>query len=292
MPRRPSPAPLPPTELPPARTVTVPGHGEMFLRDTAPGGGPGDRPPVLLLHGWVVSADLNWHAAYDALVSAGYRVIAPDHRSHGRGLRAPDRFRLTDCAADAAALLRALDTGPALVVGYSMGGAIAQLMARDHPELVSGLVLGATCQHFQDPGTAKVWKWMGLVGLLIGLAPRTFYRAGLRRNGLPRDRAAWLIGELMRGEAREIAEAGRELGRFDSRPWLAAVDVPAVVLLTGRDTAVSPGKQRELAAAIRALDTVEVPLDHLELTERPETFNPGLLRALAALPATREASAA
>ena len=59
-------------------------------------------------------------------------------------------FRLADCAADAAAVLRELGVAPAVVVGYSMGGAIAQLVARDHPDVVSGLVLSGTAQHFQD----------------------------------------------------------------------------------------------------------------------------------------------
>ena len=291
-------APLPPRELPPARTVVVPERGEFFLRDTGAGdtdpGRAGDRPAVLLLHGWVVSADLNWHAAYATLAQAGYRVIALDHRGHGRGLRAPAPFRLTDCAADAAAVLRTLGTGPAIVVGYSMGGAIAQLMARDHADVVSGIVLSGTCQHFRDPETAKVWKWMGVMGVLIGLMPRTFYRAGFKRQGLALDgpEAAWAIGELMRHEARDVAEAGRELGRFDSRPWLEAVDVPATMVLTSRDSAISPAKQRELASAARAREVLEVPLDHLALTARAEVYNPALLAALAALPRGREASAA
>jgi 3-oxoadipate enol-lactonase len=269
----------------PARTVLVPGRGEFFLRD----GGDPDGPPVLLLHGWVVSADLNWHASYDALAQAGYRVLAIDHRGHGRGLRAPERFRLQDCADDAAAVLRTLGAGPAIAVGYSMGGTIAQLMARDHADVVSGVVLSGTCQHFQDPETVKVWKWMGLMGVLIGLMPRTFYRAGFKRNGLPIEAdAAWMVGELMRHEARDVAEAGRELGRFDSRPWLRDLHVPAAMVLTGRDTAVSPAKQRELADATDA-QVFEVALDHLELIARPEVYNPALLQALAALVADRRA---
>jgi pimeloyl-ACP methyl ester carboxylesterase len=287
--RTPAYQPVPPREMPPARTVLVPGRGEFFLRDTGPTHPDTDpaRPTVMLLHGWVVTADLNWHAAYDALAAAGYRVLAIDHRGHGRGLRAPTRFRLQDCADDAAAVLRTLGTGPVIAIGYSMGGTIAQLMARDHADVVSGVVLSATCQHFQDPETVNAWRWMGVVGVLIGLMPRTFYRAGFKRNGLAMDAdTAWLIGELMRHEARDVAEAGRELGRFDSRPWLRTVQMPATMVMTTRDSAVSPAKQRELAQAAGA-QVFEVALDHLELTAKPEVYNPALLRALAALPAGR-----
>src|ERR1700712_4199967 len=116
--------PVPPVELPPARTVRVADRGEFFLRDT--GESDSARPVVMLLHGWMASADLNWVGAYSALAGAGYRVLAIDHRGHGRGLRPLVPFRLADCAADAAAVLRELGVAPATVVGYSLGGAIAQ----------------------------------------------------------------------------------------------------------------------------------------------------------------------
>src|SRR5947199_10370275 len=138
--------PEPPFEMPPPRTLLVSGRGELFLRDSG-----GDGPTVMLLHGWMASGDLNWAGAYGALIAAGYRVLAIDHRGHGRGLRQLVPFRLADCAADAAATLRALQLAPALVVGYSMGGAIAQLVARDHPDVVGGLVLSGTAQHWQEP---------------------------------------------------------------------------------------------------------------------------------------------
>jgi hypothetical protein len=65
------------------------------------------------------------------------------------------------------------------------------------------------------------------------------------------------------------------------------VRMPASMVLTAHDSAVSPAKQRELAAAIDAT-VIEVPLDHLELGARPDVYNPALLQALAALPAGRE----
>jgi pimeloyl-ACP methyl ester carboxylesterase len=270
--------PIPPHEMPPARTVVVPDRGEFFLRDTG-----GDGPAVLLLHGWMVSADLNWHTAYRPLAQAGYRVLAIDHRGHARGLRALAPFRLTDCADDAAAVLRTLGIDQAIVVGYSMGGAIAQLMARDHRDQVSGLVLSATCQHFQDPETVRTWRWMGVVGLAVKLAPKTFFAAGFRRAGIPlNERTAWWMSELLRHCGRDVAEAGRELGRFDSRPWLGSVDVPAAMVLTARDTSVSPTKQRELASAVGAT-VFEVELDHLDIADRCAEYNPALRSALEAV---------
>jgi pimeloyl-ACP methyl ester carboxylesterase len=285
--RTPAYPPLPPHEMLPARTLIVPGRGEMFLRDSG-----GDGPPVMLLHGWVVSADLNWHAAYDPLVQAGYRVLAIDHRGHGRGLRPMKPFRLVDCAADAADTVRELGVGPTTFVGYSMGGTIAQLIARDHREVVRGVVLSGTSQHFQDPETVKVWRWMAAVSLALSVAPRASWRAGFRQAKIPLSpRTAWWMSELMRNSSRDIAEAGRELGRFDSRPWLHTLDVPAASVITSRDRSVDPARQRELAQAIGAT-VFEVPIDHLDVTDRATEYNPALLDALSAVGAAERVKAA
>ncbi|MGI8430221.1 MAG: alpha/beta fold hydrolase [Solirubrobacteraceae bacterium] len=270
------PAPVPPAEPPPARTVIAPGRGELFLRDTG-----GDGPVVMLLHGWMASADMNWHGSFSDLAHAGYRVLAIDHRGHGRGLRQLEPFRLTDCAADAAAALRVLRTGPATVVGYSMGGAIALLVARDHPDVVSGLVLSGTTAHWQDPRMRRAWKAMGALGLALSMAPRPTWKYGLALVGLPKSPlTVWLQAELMRHSARDLAEAGRELGRFDSRSWLASIRAPVAAVITTTDDAVPPGRQRELAAALDA-QVFEVPINHLEITSRAHIYNPVLLSAIA-----------
>jgi 3-oxoadipate enol-lactonase len=272
--------PEPPIQLPPARTVQVKGRGEFFLRDTG-----GEGPTVMLLHGWMASADLNWHGAYDDLAAAGYRVLAIDHRGHGRGLRPLNPFRLADCAADAAAVLRELAVTPAVVVGYSMGGAIAQLVARDQPDVVGGLVLSGTAQHWQDPQTRRFWRAMGALGLALSVSPRPLLKAFFRRAGLAEsDRTAWLQSEIMRHSARDIAEAGRELGRFDSRPWLADLQVRSAVVLTSRDEAVSPRKQHELATALSS-EIFEVPITHLQITTAARRYNPALLQAIASVSA-------
>jgi 3-oxoadipate enol-lactonase len=237
----------------------------------------------MLLHGWMASADLNWCGAYADLIDAGYRVLAIDHRGHGRGLRPLVPFRLADCAADAAAVLRHLELAPALVVGYSMGGAIAQLVARDHPDVAAAVVLSGTAQHWQDRETRRTWRAMGIVGLILSLAPRQAWAWGFRRAGLPEnERTTWVLAEMLRHSARDLAEAGRELGRFDSRPWLGSVTVPIAVVITTRDEAVPVPKQRELARAAGG-PVFEAPIRHLDIVTRAGDYNPALLATLETL---------
>ena len=106
------------------------------------------------------------------------------------------------------------------------------------------------------------------------------------------ERAACVQSELLRHSARDIAEAGRELGRFDSRPWLTgSLTAPSAVVMTTQDEAVPPYKQRALAEAARA-EVFEVPLHHIELVLRADVYNPALLHALAAVRAREGVKAA
>jgi pimeloyl-ACP methyl ester carboxylesterase len=277
--------PVPPHDFPPARTVVAPGRGEFFLRDSDP---TSEAPIVFMLHGWVASADMNFGGLYDDVIAAGYRVIAIDHRGHGRGPRPLVPFRLVDCAADAAAVIRTLGVGPVIVYGYSMGGAIAQLVARDHPDVVAGLVLSGTAQHWQEEELRRSWRAMPFVGLGLSVAPGRGWRVALKRAGFrPGEKMAWVHSEMTRHSARDIAEAGRELGRFDSRPWLAPLPFPTAVVLTSADDAVPPLKQQQLAAALGA-PIFEAPVRHLEVAamageQSAQRYNPVLIAALDAI---------
>jgi pimeloyl-ACP methyl ester carboxylesterase len=271
--------PEPPVELPEGRLVRVPGLGELFVRDTG-----GSGPAVLLLHGWMFPSDLNWFRTYKPLADAGYRVLAMDHRGHGRGLRADEPFTLSGCADDAAALIEQLGCGPAIVVGYSMGGPIASLMARDHPEAVAALVLCATAREWKDPRMKALWSGMGVLRLLLGAFPHQSWRWGLRRAGFPDSPiTSWVAAELSRGSARDIAEAGRELGRFDSRTWIKQLrDIPSAVVVTTRDSAVPPRKQYELAESLGA-PAFDIACDHSGVTVKGREFCEVLLQALASV---------
>ncbi|MGI8793825.1 MAG: alpha/beta fold hydrolase, partial [Acidimicrobiales bacterium] len=126
--------------LPEGGNFELSGRGTTWARVLP--GDPGSTA-VLLLHGWTATADLNWAGVYEALWPE-HTVIAPDHHGHGRGLRREGAFTIADTADDAAALVRHLGFDQVIVVGYSMGGAVAQEFARRHPTLTTGLVLCAT----------------------------------------------------------------------------------------------------------------------------------------------------
>jgi 3-oxoadipate enol-lactonase len=214
-------------------------------------------------------------------MAAGYRVIALDHRGHGRGLRSRSPFRLADCAADNAAVLRELGAIGAIAVGYSMGGAIAQITAHEHRAAISGLVMCATSAHFTSPQMKRTWRAMPAMRVALGLGGAAGWQRAIEQMGIPRDpRSEWIAAELSRGSARDLAEAGRELGRHDARSWLSSLPHPAASVITARDRSVPPSFQRELAAGLKA--TVhEVAADHMAAASHPGEFQSALLGALA-----------
>jgi pimeloyl-ACP methyl ester carboxylesterase len=136
--------------------------------------GPDSGPVICLVHGLGMPITA-WPSAFvDGLVSRGYSVITMDNRDIGQsqqlsqfgvpnflvnglrrkfGLRVNAPYRLEDMMADTAALLRSLDVERAHVVGVSMGGMIAQLLAIHEPGLIASLTsIMSTTSNREMPG--------------------------------------------------------------------------------------------------------------------------------------------
>jgi 3-oxoadipate enol-lactonase len=267
--------------LPPGETINVPGRGELFVRRLR----GGDGVPVLLLHGWMASADINWFLLYEAL-GRRHPVIAPDHRGHGRGPRPAVRFAMEDCADDAAALLRHLGVGGAVVVGYSMGGSIAIHLWRRHPDLVRGLVLGGTALEFREGLRERVLRGlMHLVSVLFRWPAGRYALARVigHRRTIPfalRPYRAWIEGEFSRADPTDVGEAGRQLLHFDAKEMAGAMACPAAVVVTARDTLVPAELQRRMAEALGAR-AFEIDADHAAPVIAAERFAEIVLEAIA-----------
>ena len=250
------------------------------MRESA---GPPGAPTLLLLHGLGATGLLNWRPAIEPL-ARHYRVVVMDHRGHGSGMQIRQPFRLADCADDAAAVADSLALDRFVAVGYSMGGPIALLLWKRHPERVSGLVLCATACRFAP----RDGRRLGFaVGPLLNTAGRVAPREWLRRRS-----RQWLsdfiedeqirervLSEVKDSDPVSIGQAAAAIIRFDSSPWIGEVDVPTSVVLTEWDQRVHPESQRRMAERIPGAVVHRVAGDHSVCVTAPDRFVPRLLEA-------------
>jgi pimeloyl-ACP methyl ester carboxylesterase len=268
------PPPAPP--LPPGRSIELPGRGTTYVREVP---GPPLASTVVLLHGWTSTADINWFPSFAAL-GRRFRVVALDHRGHGRGLAAPAPFRLEDCADDVVALADELGVERCIPVGYSMGGPIAQLVWRRHPERVDGLVLCATAAEFASTRDERL-----LVASLGALARASRLTPGILRSRLSdlyltrrsRQYDDWAMAQVSRHDWTTILEAGQAVGRFSSMSWVGEIDVPTAVVITMRDHVVPVGRQLRLFKALPGAKAYRVDGDHDACVINAERFVPTLV---------------
>jgi 3-oxoadipate enol-lactonase len=265
-------------EMPAARPVRLPGRGTSFVRDVA---GPPGAPTVVLLHGLGATARLNWPGAFGAL-SPSFRVVATDHRGHGRGIHTPMPFRLRDCADDIVVLADVLGIDRLIAVGYSMGGPIALLARRRHPTRVSGLVLCATAARFGPDEERRRPPAMAVMAASLRLTPPPLRRrmADAAISYLARETrmSPAFVDETRHHDPAAVLEASQSLLAFDARAWVDQIACPAASVVTERDQLVPRHRQIELAHAVGA---AIVPLDagHEAAVTSPGTFLPALTTA-------------
>jgi len=261
------------------RTVRLAARGSFFVRVSD---GDARAWTVVLLHGLGATADLNWSPAFPELTRS-FRVVAPDLRGHGDAVTA-GTFTLEDAADDVAGLVESLSLGPVIVVGYSMGGAIAQLLCNRHPGIVRGLVLCATSTSFNIS-----WR----EHLMFSTVSPARVASRVIPADLARVAARYVVSRVA-GELHEprpdprtrlfdvgnLLDAASALGTYRSHGWIGAVDLPSAVLVHVRDQLVPVHRQFALAHALPQAVVYPVDGDHFAVVKRPNAFVSTLMRAV------------
>jgi 3-oxoadipate enol-lactonase len=269
--------------------------------------GPPGAPAIMLLHGWMATAALNWYRSLPYL-GARFRVVAPNLRGHGREGRASSPFSLDGCSDDLAALIDGLRLQGVIVVGYSMGGAVAQVLARRHRQLLGGIVLCATAGTFArrarlrplvrgcgaltagasrawPDGAAAVLRWRLRRHDRAVALRRAHARLGDGEAAVERGRqpANWVLEERALSHLAAFIEAGAELNAYDSTGWLPSLDLPAAAVITERDRVVAPGRQEAMATLIPGCKKHAIDAGHDAVVARSDIFLPLLAQACAEL---------
>ena len=269
--------------LPPGRLIDIPSRGQTFIREIE---GPDNAPTLMLLHGWTATADLNWFTCFEEL-GKHFNVVALDHRGHGQGIRSRSSFRLADCADDVVALADLLGINTFIPVGYSMGGIIAQLIWKQHEHRVNGLVLCSTAPIFAKSREERL-GFLGLTGLatIARFTPTQTVdwiteQVYLQRKAEGMDQ--WALEEMSGHDWRQILEAGKEIGSFNSLKWLSSVDVPTSVVITTQDQVIPPERQQRLLDLLKDVDVHLVDGGHNAIYTEQRTYVPKLVAACASV---------
>jgi len=194
----------------------------------------GSGPPLLLVHGLMVTGEM-----FEPVIehfATRHRVIVPDLRGHGRSRGLGPPYTAAQLAADLSRLLDHLSIDSTAVLGYSMGGAIAQQLFLDHPKRCNRLVLA--CTYAFKTATFRERLDGLLVPLLLnGIGMRRFAKFVVSRGvkELGKERADWVAGLIASQDRKLMVPALRAAMAFDSRRLLADIKCPTLVVAGSND---------------------------------------------------------
>src|SRR5215813_2855383 len=116
----------------------------------------GDGPPLILIHGGLSTSSF-WEPVA-AELAAGFRVITPDSRGHGRSANPAGELSYARIAGDIAALIAALDLHRPVVGGWSDGGQVTLELGARYPGAAAALIAGAAYPDFQAGGLREAHR--------------------------------------------------------------------------------------------------------------------------------------
>lgn len=230
---------------------------------------------LLFLHG-VGGGHAAWDRQLPYFARRGYRALAWDQPGYG-GTECVDPYDLEQVAA---ALRRRIGSEPAILVGHSMGGFVAQEAYARFPELVRGLVLCFTSAAFGGGEGARQFIAARIAPLDEGKT-----MAEIAAQLMPTMRGTRSDAEGLALAERVMAavppatyrRAVRLLTTFDRRTQLSAIRVPTLLVAGSDDRVAPPAVMQRMAQKIPGAEYALLPgCGHLGPMDQPDPFNAAL----------------
>jgi 3-oxoadipate enol-lactonase len=242
----------------------------------------GNGDPLLLLHGLGSSGDDWWFQT--PAFAPHFRLIMPNLRGHKQSSALRGPTSIFTLATDIAHLLDALQVERAHVLGLSLGGLVAQLLAIHYPHKVDQLILVNTFAHLWPTSPREAYTLARRVVVSKFLPPLTTAKV-VARDLFPRpDQAALRAEVLARIGVNDVASYRHlvdAIRRFDSRPQLDRIAASTLLITGNRDAVVPRSCQQQLARGIRKVQWHIVrDSGHATPVDQPEEFNRVVLEFL------------
>ncbi|MGK5733012.1 alpha/beta fold hydrolase [Streptomyces sp. URMC 124] len=246
---------------------------------TVTGSGPG----ILLAHGAGGSIEGNY-APIRAALSEGHTVVAPDYPGSGATPRM-ERLTLDDLVDGIVAAADEAGLETFTLLGYSLGTLVSVRTAARFPERVRGLVLTAGLARPDNRTLASLYLWQKLLadGDLKAFA-RFVALSGFGQNfynAVPAEHVPAFLDLIAAGVPAGAFEQAGVVAASDTRPHLARISVPTLVIATLQDTLVSPANSRLLADGIPGAEYAEIDTGHIPMAEKPREWEKLILDFLA-----------
>jgi len=240
----------------------------------------GEGPTVLLLH--PVGLDLTcWESQVEVLMPS-FRVLRVDLRGHGRSDVPPPPYSLRGFTADVHSLLQQLSLAPAHVIGLSLGGMVAQVLALELPNDVRSLVLTDTTSTLAPEARrtmierGEAAKRAGMASVIESTLSRWFTPGFMGSEVVARSRE-----RLLADDVQGWAATWHAISELDTEPRLKEIRVPTLVIIGEVDLSVPVSRARAMAGLIPgAVLHIVVGAPHMAPLERPDLFNPPVLEFL------------
>lgn len=238
----------------------------------------GASEPVLLIHG-LGSCKEDWQPQISELAKH-YQVIALDLRGHGNTSKPRDGYSIRQFTDDVLAFIDALDYSQIHLIGFSLGGMIAQQFAVDYSQRLSSVVvINATPSVVLDNWQIRKMFWMRL--LLIKLRGVKYMAKLIANNNLPAPEQAALREQMEKQFAKNDKAAyfrsTRALMHWDVRPLLQNISCPLLSISSDMDYTPVSAKQELVDAVPNGSLEVISNARHLLPMEQPEALNKVLI---------------
>jgi non-heme chloroperoxidase len=245
--------------------ITTSDHTRLYVKDW------GQGAPVILIHGWPLSAD-SWDDQAVALAQAGYRAIAYDRRGFGRSSQPWSGYDYDTLADDLAAVIEQTGAKDATLVGFSMGGGeVARYLSRHagsstvrKAALVSS-VLPFRLQTSDNPAGTPQATFDATAEALNADRPaflagffKSFFGVNLLSHPVSPELLTWASNVAMQGSLQATLACAKAFSSTDFRGDLAAFTMPTLII-HGSDDATVPmaASARPTAQAIPHATLIE-----------------------------------